>query len=367
MSFENFKNFGSGLSSVGGAVSSLIGGIGSAIQGHKNRKLARELAQKQNDFNWAMAEQEYKRNLDMWNKQNAYNSPAAQMARLESAGLNPNLAYGNLASGVAGTPPSFNAPQAVTPSDAIYTDSFAPISQMGANLNANALANAQEANIRAQTKNVEAQTYRVALQNALLLPAEIADTLNQYAYNPKMREQAFALGAMNVQRMQKDLEMADKALIEMDKKLQGMDYENRLKQLDVAFKELTQDDRIAAAAAEYGMTIEKAKHYSELLKNELLAGQYNVQILYSKMLEESKDNEINIAERESNKVKAEQIRRENKIKGKASDPNTTLGKVVNGFRGAAGLLKWFLSGVADTISPVTGEIGKALGGLFKKN
>lgn len=36
-----------------------------------------------------------KYNLDMWNRQNEYNLPAAQMARLQAAGLNPNLIYGS--------------------------------------------------------------------------------------------------------------------------------------------------------------------------------------------------------------------------------------------------------------------------------
>lgn len=35
-------------------------------------------------------------NLDMWNRQNEYNSPRAQVQRLIDAGLNPNLAYGQL-------------------------------------------------------------------------------------------------------------------------------------------------------------------------------------------------------------------------------------------------------------------------------
>lgn len=38
-----------------------------------------------------------------WNMQNFYNSPAQQMARLKSAGLNPNLVYGN---GAVATSPS---------------------------------------------------------------------------------------------------------------------------------------------------------------------------------------------------------------------------------------------------------------------
>lgn len=40
-----------------------------------------------------------------WNMQNEYNSPAAQMARLKAAGLNPNLVYGNGAQATAQSMP----------------------------------------------------------------------------------------------------------------------------------------------------------------------------------------------------------------------------------------------------------------------
>lgn len=36
----------------------------------------------------------YKRGIEQWNRENAYNSPTAQMERLKQAGLNPNLVYG---------------------------------------------------------------------------------------------------------------------------------------------------------------------------------------------------------------------------------------------------------------------------------
>ena len=35
----------------------------------------------------------YQRSIDMWNMNNAYNDPSAQMERLKQAGLNPNLVY----------------------------------------------------------------------------------------------------------------------------------------------------------------------------------------------------------------------------------------------------------------------------------
>ena len=44
--------------------------------------------------NKSLANNSYKQNLNMWRMQNWYNSPTAQVARLNAAGLNPALAYG---------------------------------------------------------------------------------------------------------------------------------------------------------------------------------------------------------------------------------------------------------------------------------
>ena len=51
----------------------------------------------------------YNRSLEMWNMNNAYNDPSAQMERLRQAGLNPNLVYGGGATTTASAP---SAPQA---------------------------------------------------------------------------------------------------------------------------------------------------------------------------------------------------------------------------------------------------------------
>lgn len=47
------------------------------------------------------ADKQYQRQLDFWNKQNAYNSPSAQRQRFQSAGINPNSVTGQMAT--AGT------------------------------------------------------------------------------------------------------------------------------------------------------------------------------------------------------------------------------------------------------------------------
>lgn len=91
-----------------GAASSLIGGgVNAAAQGAQNKKsrrFAREMYQRQTDDN-----------IRFWNMQNEYNTPSAQVSRLEAAGLNKALMYGGSASGASGLAGSLSAPSAQTP------------------------------------------------------------------------------------------------------------------------------------------------------------------------------------------------------------------------------------------------------------
>lgn len=365
MGLEQFAKFGSGFGGIAGGAMSLIGGIGSGIQARKNRKLARELAQKQQDFMSSEAEKAYQRNLEMWNKQNAYNSPSAQMARLEAAGLNPQLAYGSLSAGEASQPPAYNPPSVAQPSDALFSNPYEGIERAGTGLTTNALTMAQVAKTRAETKNIEHQNYKIALENVNLLPYQIQDFLDGFAYNKKMRPQALGLAALNMKKAEQDLLIGQKTLEEFTKKLEGLDYENRVKAVDAWFAEQTKDKRLEAACAEYGMSIEKGKHYAEIVRNEILSGQYNAQILYSKMLEESADDDIQIALKGQNKEKGKSLKDDTKTIQYMNEPNTVVGKVTSGVRKVAGLLKYFLSGLADTVSPVTGEVAKVFGSLTK--
>lgn len=65
-------------------VSSLVGNILNYLSVKETNRANRELA-----------ELSYQQNIAQWERENAYNHPAQQMARLKEAGLNPNLVYGN--------------------------------------------------------------------------------------------------------------------------------------------------------------------------------------------------------------------------------------------------------------------------------
>ena len=64
---------------VGG---SLVNGLMQGGQNRANRKWQSKENQKARDYN-----------TEMWEKNNAYNDPTQQMARLKNAGINPHLAY----------------------------------------------------------------------------------------------------------------------------------------------------------------------------------------------------------------------------------------------------------------------------------
>ncbi|AXH73646.1 MAG: DNA pilot protein [Microviridae sp.] len=86
------------------AAGSVIGGAIQSGIGFRGQK-------KTNEKNLELAKYQYSKDLEMWNKGNAYNAPEAQMQRLKDAGLNPNMVYGQGAvANSSGQLPKYNAP-----------------------------------------------------------------------------------------------------------------------------------------------------------------------------------------------------------------------------------------------------------------
>jgi len=96
--------------SIGMAIASGVSGI---AQGAINAIQSRRNTDKTIKANKQMAEYQYNKDLEMWQRQNEYNNPASQMFRLKEAGLNPNMVYGN--KGVTGNTssqmPKYQAPR----------------------------------------------------------------------------------------------------------------------------------------------------------------------------------------------------------------------------------------------------------------
>ena len=106
---ENVTVTGEGSTNTGANIaggSGLIGGAIQSISAPFLQKWSQDTARHE-------AGQAWERSMKSWQMQNEYNTPSAKMARLEEAGLNPNLVYGsgNAISNATGAPSS---PQAQT-------------------------------------------------------------------------------------------------------------------------------------------------------------------------------------------------------------------------------------------------------------
>ena len=94
------------------AASGLLSGIGPVFSGAVGAKTTADtnktnlkIAQMNNDFNAREAQKARDFQLDMWNKENEYNSASSQRKRLEDAGYNPYMsdAQAGTAAGMSGT------------------------------------------------------------------------------------------------------------------------------------------------------------------------------------------------------------------------------------------------------------------------
>lgn len=101
---------------------SLIGKVWSDISGNSqiNKQLAaqKEENEKTREYNSMLADKENAANLAQWYRENSYNTPSAQKARIEAAGLNADLMYsGGGVSNTAASSPSMTAGAAASPMD----------------------------------------------------------------------------------------------------------------------------------------------------------------------------------------------------------------------------------------------------------
>lgn len=138
------------------ATASALIGAGSQVSGGLFGYLGQK---RQNKHNLQLAKDARQHDVNMWNMQNQYNTPAMQMQRLKEAGLNPHLMYGQGNTGNASTPQKAPVPEvgnelsslaqmSLAPAISMYQDWRVKNAQIE-NLNANADATRQNATLTA--------------------------------------------------------------------------------------------------------------------------------------------------------------------------------------------------------------------------
>lgn len=164
-----FKLDSLGAGAIAGA-GSLIGGLFSSAGSRYAARKQLQAVRETNAANLQIAQQNNAFNERMWNMQNEYNTPSAQRARLEAAGINPYLMLDGSSSGVAQS-----APTADTSGTQVAPDVGSTIAG-GYQTLGNSISSAA-GQIAQMSFNNDLQKANVAKSNA---EAQNADLQNQY-------------------------------------------------------------------------------------------------------------------------------------------------------------------------------------------
>lgn len=132
-----------------GMIGNIFGSSMSARSQRKANEMNLKINQMNNEFNAKEAEKARAFQLDMWNKENAYNTPTAQRERMEQAGYNAymNPADAGSASGMSST----TAASAASPAVMQATD-FSSLGEIGVNL-------AQELKMFSEKKGLDIRNF----------------------------------------------------------------------------------------------------------------------------------------------------------------------------------------------------------------
>lgn len=152
---------------IANAFGSLIGAAGQNANINKQIAAQSRENEKNRQYNLQLAQMQNQWSVEQWERENEYNSPANQMSRLKSAGINPNLAYSNGVSNLAAASPGMTSGAPSSPVDMSALGQRATLGQ------AIQLALTNEAQ-RAAIDNTKAQTRKT------LADAGISETQLEY-------------------------------------------------------------------------------------------------------------------------------------------------------------------------------------------
>lgn len=140
-------------------ISAGVGALGSLLGGRQSKKNVKRTIKAQKE----MQQYEWEQNLALYHYNNQYNSPEQQMQRLQDAGLNPNLVYGNGAVGnTSGPLPSYDASR---PDYSGQKSESAEFLQAASVYLDYATKSAQIDNLQATNDMIHEQTEGVAIEN----------------------------------------------------------------------------------------------------------------------------------------------------------------------------------------------------------
>ena len=265
---------------INGAIANtwnIASGIGSFVQKKKQLNkyinFQREENQKTRDYNLNLAKQQNQWNIDQWNRENEYNTPAAQMARYKQAGLNPDLMYGQ--QNLSAASPEMTSGEPGSPMDYSPVANGPTIGE-AASIAANSrLANAQAKLAESQANKVDAETVGQTINNEWLPKllkgqtelneADIKDKLASAGLKGKQIEVAVE----QIKVMQQSVKESQKKIEDLQSQMENRTFQQVQAMLEYNLKKDKQSYEIREILSKIGVNSANIKRILGLLPYEI--------------------------------------------------------------------------------------------------
>lgn len=253
----------------------LIGSAIGALANNANTQNAinanKQSQQENREYNLNLAKMQNRWNRDQWQREADYNSPAAYRARLKAAGMNPDLAYGNV-QGVAPASAGMTSGQASQPVDnSLLAQKMTALNVASATLD-NKLKSAQIKNLEedARNKNLDNRLKGYEVKNEDALQALVGDPLSATMDTSKLPLPAY----------RKYMEIVNSVKDSANKTVQNEEGLLRLAnaRLDKLFRDKTFSGELKKFANSVEISDQEAKYYIDTLTYRIASAKYDAKI-----------------------------------------------------------------------------------------
>ena len=265
---------------INGAIANtwnIASGIGSFVQKKKqlNKYLdfQREENQKTRDYNLNLAKQQNQWNIDQWNRENEYNTPLNQMNRYKSAGLNPDLMYGQ--QNLSAASPEMTAGEGATPMDYSPVANGPTIGE-AASIAANArLTNAQAKLAESQADKVDSETVGQTINNEWLPKLLKGQTeINEADVKQKLADaglkgKQIEVAAEQIKVMQQSVKESQKKIGDLQSQMENRTFQQVQAMLEYNLRKDKQRYEIREILSKIGVNSANTKRILGLLPYEI--------------------------------------------------------------------------------------------------
>ena len=256
-----------------GIASSFAGNIANNKNIDKQIASQKEENQKNRDWNLNLARQQNQWNIEQWNRENAYNSPAAQMARYKAAGLNPDLMYGQ--QNLSAASPEMTAGEGSQPTDVSNLANKRTIGDTIAQASATRLTNAQAKLAESQADKVDAETVGQTINNEWLPKllkgqteineADIKDKLASAGLKGKQIEVAVE----QIKVMQQSVKESQKKIEDLQSQMENRTFQQVQSMLEYNLRKDKQRYEISEILSRVGLNHASVKRILNVLPFEI--------------------------------------------------------------------------------------------------